>query len=86
MLNDRNYQDVDPDYLQSILGFIEQDPTLLNYLTIAENIAYGDNTRNVAQQQIVEAAKLVRITSFIERLPQVRKSYKISNHFLLFRA
>ena len=60
MLNDRNYQDVDQEYLQSILGFVEQHPTLLNYLSIAKNIAYVDNTRNVAQQQIVEATKLVR--------------------------
>lgn len=71
MLNDRNYQDVDEEYLRSIIGFVEQDPTFLNYLTIAENIAYGDNTRNIGKQEIIEAAKLVRITSFIDRLPQV---------------
>ncbi|KPJ18850.1 Multidrug resistance protein 2 [Papilio machaon] len=37
--------------------------------TIAENIAYGDNTRVVAMDEIVKAAKEANVHSFVAALP-----------------
>ena len=40
-------------------------------MSIAENIAYGDNSRLVPMDEIIEAAKKANIHSFIVNLPQV---------------
>lgn len=53
------------------LGIVSQEPVLFDR-TIAENIMYGDNERIVSMEQVVEAAKMANIHSFIASLPQVR--------------
>ena len=40
--------------------------------SIAENIAYGDNSREVPMHEIEAAAKAANIHSFINSLPKVR--------------
>ena len=40
--------------------------------SIAENIAYGDNSREVRKDEIEAAAKAANIHSFINSLPMVR--------------
>ncbi|XP_022920637.1 ATP-dependent translocase ABCB1-like [Onthophagus taurus] len=54
--------------LRSHLGIVSQEPNLFDR-TIAENIAYGDNQRNVTKQEIIEAAKKANIHNFITSLP-----------------
>jgi ATP-binding cassette subfamily B (MDR/TAP) protein 1 len=44
------------DKIRSYLGLVSQEPVLFDR-TIAENIAYGDNTRVVPMDEIIEAAK-----------------------------
>ena len=39
--------------------------------SVADNIAYGDNSRTVLVSEIVEVAKLAKIHDFIVSLPQV---------------
>lgn len=39
--------------------------------TLAENIAYGDNSRDVSMDEIEAAAKAANIHNFIDGLPQV---------------
>ena len=47
-------------------------------MTIKENIAYGDNSRNdIPIEEIIEAAKQANIHDFIQRLPSVRQMIKI---------
>jgi len=41
--------------------------------SIAENVAYGDNSREVSKDEIEAAAKAANIHSFINSLPMVRK-------------
>lgn len=41
--------------------------------TIAENIAYGDNSREVSMNEIQEAARKANIHDFISKLPMVNK-------------
>lgn len=58
-------------WLRSQLGLVSQEPVLFNY-SIRENIAYGDNSREVTMEEIIEAARQANIHSFIQNLPQVR--------------
>lgn len=52
------------------MGIVSQEASLFNR-TIADNIAYGDNTRKASFHEIVEAAKKANIHNFIATLPQV---------------
>ncbi|CAG9128715.1 unnamed protein product [Plutella xylostella] len=54
--------------LRRNLGIVSQEPVLFDR-TIAENIAYGDNTREVPIEEIVKAAKEANVHSFIAALP-----------------
>lgn len=50
------------------MGLVSQEPVLFAR-TIAENIAYGDNTRQVPLAEIIEAAKKANIHNFVASLP-----------------
>ncbi|XP_056375699.1 ATP-binding cassette sub-family B member 5-like isoform X2 [Hyla sarda] len=56
-------------WLRSQIGIVSQEPLLFD-CSIAENIAYGDNSRKVSMQEIQQAAKAANIHSFIEELPE----------------
>ncbi|XP_028607313.2 ATP-dependent translocase ABCB1 isoform X1 [Podarcis muralis] len=55
-------------WLRSQIGIVSQEPVLFD-CTIAENIAYGDNSRKVSFDEIVEVAKAANIHAFIDSLP-----------------
>ena len=57
-------------WLRAHLGIVSQEPILFD-CSIAENIAYGDNSRVVSQDEIERAAKEANIHQFIESLPDV---------------
>ena len=64
-------QDINPvniSSLRSQMGIVSQEPILFN-LTIAKNIAYGDNSRVVPMDEIIEAARKANIHTFIQSLP-----------------
>ena len=54
--------------VRSHLAIVSQEPTLFNR-TIAQNIAYGDNTRTVPMQEIITAATEANIHQLIQSLP-----------------
>ncbi|CAH1955053.1 unnamed protein product [Acanthoscelides obtectus] len=54
--------------LRSHLGIVSQEPNLFSK-TIRENIAYGDNSREVQPEEIIEAARNANIHNFIVDLP-----------------
>uniref|UniRef100_A0A8B9KB83 ATP-binding cassette, sub-family B (MDR/TAP), member 5 n=1 Tax=Astyanax mexicanus TaxID=7994 RepID=A0A8B9KB83_ASTMX len=56
-------------WLRSQLGLVSQEPILFD-CTITENIQYGDNSRVVSQEEVVEAAKKANIHEFILNLPE----------------
>lgn len=56
------------DKLRNQIGIVSQEPSLFDR-TIAENIAYGDNTRDVQRADIIEAAKQANIHQFVSTLP-----------------
>ncbi|CAG9761758.1 unnamed protein product [Ceutorhynchus assimilis] len=56
------------DFARSHFGIVSQEPNLFSR-TIAENIAYGDNSREVTEAEVIEAAKKANIHNFITKLP-----------------
>lgn len=55
--------------IRAKLGLVSQEPILFDR-TIAENIAYGDNERNIPMTDLIDAAKAANIHDFISRLPK----------------
>ncbi|PVD31019.1 hypothetical protein C0Q70_10295 [Pomacea canaliculata] len=65
----RGHRNLDLRWLRQQIGLVSQEPVLMDG-SIASNIAYGDNTREVPMADIIAAAKTANIHSFIESLPQ----------------
>ena len=55
------------------MGLVSQEPVLFD-TSIRDNIAYGDNSREVPMSEIVEAARNANIHQFIDSLPDVSQS------------
>ena len=70
MLDGRNVKDLNINWLRSQIGIVSQEPVLFD-TSIAENIAYGDTSRNVPMSEIIEVARSANIHTFIESLPHV---------------
>ncbi|XP_043921481.1 ATP-dependent translocase ABCB1-like [Protopterus annectens] len=62
-------QSLNVQWLRARIGIVSQEPILFDR-SIADNIAYGDNSRTVSEEEIVEAAKAANIHSFIQSLPE----------------
>lgn len=69
-VNDVDIRHLSLGWLRSQIGIVSQEPILFDS-TIAENIAYGDNSRDVPMDEIIEAAKKANIHDFISGLPLV---------------
>jgi len=63
-----NTRKLNIQWMRSQMGLVSQEPTLFD-ASIGENIAYGDNSRKVSQEEIIEAATKANIHSFIQILP-----------------
>ncbi len=57
-------------WMRQQMGIVQQEPVLFD-TSIKENIAYGDNFREVPMSEIIEAARNANIHTFIESLPEV---------------
>ncbi|NXI44826.1 MDR1 protein, partial [Galbula dea] len=68
LFDGQNAKTLNIQWLRSQIGIVSQEPMLFD-CTIAENIAYGDNSREVSHEEIVRAAREANIHSFIESLP-----------------
>ncbi|GAB1289407.1 Phosphatidylcholine translocator ABCB4 [Apodemus speciosus] len=69
LLDGQEAKRLNVQWLRAQLGIVSQEPILFD-CSIAENIAYGDNSRTVSHEEIVRAAKEANIHPFIETLPQ----------------
>nr|XP_045615136.1 ATP-dependent translocase ABCB1-like [Procambarus clarkii] len=67
-INGENVQQLDVSWVRRQLGLVSQEPVLFDR-TVAENIAYGDNSRLVSREEIVWAAQQANIHAFVESLP-----------------
>lgn len=69
-LDGRCVKELNVSWLRSRLGMVSQEPILFD-ATIRDNIAYGDNSRDVPMADIIKAARDANIHNFIQALPQV---------------
>ncbi|XP_018431833.1 PREDICTED: ATP-binding cassette sub-family B member 5 isoform X2 [Nanorana parkeri] len=69
MFDNVDVRQLNVQWLRSQIGIVSQEPVLFD-CSIAENIAYGDNSRMVSLEEIKEAAKAANIHTFIEQLPE----------------
>ncbi|VDL90047.1 unnamed protein product [Schistocephalus solidus] len=58
-----------PNWIRQQIGIVSQEPNLFD-MTIQENIAYGDNSREVEMSEIIDAAKKANVHDFVMSLPE----------------
>ncbi|CAF0793637.1 unnamed protein product [Rotaria sordida] len=68
-LDNHDIKALNINWLRSIIGFVQQEPILFDR-TIAENIAYGIQDRQVSLEEIQEAATQANIHQEIIQFPQ----------------
>ena len=67
-LEGQNIQGLNVPFVRSKLGIVSQEPVLFNK-SIAENIKYGDNSREVGMEEVIAAATKANIHQFVCGLP-----------------
>jgi ABC-type multidrug transport system fused ATPase/permease subunit len=55
-VGDEDIRQLNVPRVRSSLGLVSQEPVLFNR-SIADNIKYGDNTRDVSMEEVVTAAR-----------------------------
>merc|ERR1712048_583084 len=68
-LDNHDIQALNVPWVRSKLSIVSQEPVLFNR-TLAENISYGDNTKDITMEDIIAAARKANIHQFISNLPQ----------------
>lgn len=68
---------VNVPFLRSQIGIVAQEPVLFD-CSIAENIQYGDNTRSLPMEEIIDASKKAFLHDFVMTLPDVSRNNKSS--------
>ena len=66
----KDIRNLNVKWLRSKIGIVSQEPVLFD-ASIAENIRYGANDREVTDTEVEEAARNANIHNFITSLPQV---------------
>ncbi|XP_051957191.1 bile salt export pump-like [Xyrauchen texanus] len=56
-------------FLRSKIGIVSQEPILFD-CSIAENIRYGDNQRDLSMDDVISAAKKAQLHDFVMSLPE----------------
>ncbi|KAK0147330.1 Bile salt export pump [Merluccius polli] len=56
-------------FLRSKIGIVSQEPVLFD-CSIADNIRYGDNSREISMNDVMTAAKKAQLHDFVMALPQ----------------
>ncbi|KAM9328127.1 bile salt export pump-like [Pholidichthys leucotaenia] len=60
---------VSVSFLRSKIGIVSQEPILFD-CSIAENIKYGDNSREISMNEVISAAKKAQLHDFVMSLPE----------------
>jgi len=68
-LEGSNIESLNLPYVRSKLGIVSQEPVLFDR-SIADNIRYGDNEREVSMEEVIAAARKANIHSFVAALPE----------------
>jgi len=68
-IENQDIQALNVPFIRSKLGIVSQEPVLFNR-SIADNIRYGDNKREVTMEEVIQAARKSNIHSFVSSLPE----------------
>ncbi|XP_075037496.1 bile salt export pump-like [Mixophyes fleayi] len=60
---------VNMEFLRSQIGIVSQEPVLFEG-SIADNIKYGDNSRDISMEEVIEAANKAHLHEFVMALPE----------------
>ena len=82
LIDGRPSHNINVPFLRAQIGIVSQEPVLFD-CSIAENIQYGDNTRIVSMEEIVEAAKKAYLHDFVMTLPDVSEILQIMTVLLI---
>ena len=69
-LDGQNLKSLNIQWLRRQMGLVSQEPVLFD-ASIADNIRYGANFRDVSEEEVEMAAKSANIHDFVMSLPQV---------------
>ncbi|XP_004375601.1 bile salt export pump isoform X2 [Trichechus manatus latirostris] len=69
MIDGHDSKNVNIQFLRSNIGIVSQEPVLFAG-SIADNIKYGDNTKEIPMERVIEAAKQAQLHTFVLSLPE----------------
>ncbi|ROL47739.1 Bile salt export pump [Anabarilius grahami] len=69
LIDGRESTRVNVAFLRSKIGIVSQEPILFD-CSIAENIRYGDNQRELSMDDVISAAKKAQLHDFVMSLPE----------------
>uniref|UniRef100_A0A8C2AHF1 Bile salt export pump n=1 Tax=Cyprinus carpio TaxID=7962 RepID=A0A8C2AHF1_CYPCA len=69
LIDGRESTRVNVAFLRSKIGIVSQEPILFD-CSIAENIRYGDNQRELSMDDVIAAAKKAQLHDFVMSLPE----------------
>ncbi|XP_011482527.1 bile salt export pump [Oryzias latipes] len=69
LIDGHDSKHVNVPYLRSKIGIVSQEPILFD-CSIAENIKYGDNSREISMDEVILAAKKAQLHDFVTALPE----------------
>nr|XP_057907080.1 bile salt export pump-like [Doryrhamphus excisus] len=69
LIDGRDLTLVNVSFLRSKIGIVSQEPILFD-CSIAENIKYGDNSRDIGMDEVISAAKKSLLHDFVVSLPE----------------
>lgn len=70
MIDGHDSKKVNVQFLRSNIGIVSQEPVLFA-CSIMDNIKYGDNTKDIPMEKVIEAAKQAQLHDFVMSLPEV---------------
>ncbi|XP_068400037.1 bile salt export pump isoform X2 [Eschrichtius robustus] len=70
MIDGHDTKNVNVQFLRSKIGIVSQEPVLFA-CSIVDNIKYGDNTKEIPTEKVIEAAKQAQLHDFVMSLPEV---------------
>ncbi|KAJ8352304.1 hypothetical protein SKAU_G00237800 [Synaphobranchus kaupii] len=69
LIDGHDSSQVNVQFLRSKIGIVSQEPILFD-CSIAENIKYGDNLREIGMDDVIGAAKKAQLHDFVMSLPE----------------
>ncbi|XP_041056607.1 bile salt export pump-like isoform X1 [Carcharodon carcharias] len=69
LIDGHNTENVNTVFLRSKIGIVSQEPVLFD-CSIAENIKYGDNNRQVSMGEVIEASRKAQLHDYVMSLPK----------------